>query len=56
MRVLAMAADIAKARGDRAAERTALEEALARTERATLTTGQRKIRDGLAKRLSEMRP
>jgi thiol-disulfide isomerase/thioredoxin len=54
MRVLAMAADIAKARGDRAAERKALEEALARTEKATLTAGQKKVRDGLAKRLSEL--
>lgn len=56
MRVLAMAADIAKARGDRAAERKALEEALARTEKATLTSGQRKVRDGLAKRLSALPP
>lgn len=55
MRVLAMAADIAKARGDRAAEKKALEEALARTEKATLTAGQKKVRDGLAKRLADVR-
>ena len=54
MRVLAMAADIAKARGDRAGEKKALEEALARTEKATLTTGQKKVRDGLAKRLADL--
>lgn len=56
MRVLTMAADIAKARGDRAAERNALSEALARTEKATLTTGQKKVRDGLAKRLGDLPP
>lgn len=55
MRVLMTAADIAKARGDRAGERKALEEALARTEKATLTSGQRKVRDGLAKRLADLR-
>jgi thiol-disulfide isomerase/thioredoxin len=54
MRVLAMAADIAKARGDRAGERKALEDALARTEKAMLTAGQRKVRDGLAKRLADL--
>lgn len=54
MRVLAMAADIAKARGDRAGEKKALEEALARTEKATLTNGQKKVRDGLAKRLADL--
>lgn len=54
MRVLAMAADIAKARGDKAGEKKALEEALARTEKATLTTGQKKVRDGLAKRLADL--
>jgi tetratricopeptide (TPR) repeat protein len=54
MRVLAMAADIAKARGDRPGERKALEEALARTEKATLTAGQKKVRDGLAKRLADL--
>ena len=54
MRVLAMAADIAKARGDKAGEKKALEEALARTDKATLTTGQKKVRDGLAKRLADL--
>lgn len=55
MRVLALAADVAKMRGDRAGERAALEEALARTEKATLTAGQKKVRDGLAKRLADIR-
>lgn len=56
MRVLAVAADVAKARGDRAAERKALEEALARTEKAALTSGQKKVRDALAKRLAALPP
>jgi thiol-disulfide isomerase/thioredoxin len=55
MRVLTLAADIAKARGDRPVERKALEEALARTEKATLTPGQKKARDALAKRLADLR-
>lgn len=54
MRVLAMAADVAKARGDREGERKLLEEALARTEKATLTAGQKKVRNGLAKRLADL--
>ncbi len=56
MRVLSVAADVAKARGDRAGERRALEEALARTEKATLTTGQKKVRERLAKRLAAIGP
>lgn len=55
MRVLALVADIAKARGDRAGEVKALEEALSRSERAVLTEGQKSVRDKLAKRLAELR-
>jgi thioredoxin-like negative regulator of GroEL len=56
MRVFDLAADIAKARGDGPGERAALEQALARTERAVLSPGQTKLRAGIAKRLSELRP
>lgn len=56
MRVLSVAADIAKARGDRQGERKALEEALARTEKAVLTPGQRKLRDRLATQLAALGP
>lgn len=55
MRVFALKADIAKARGDRAAEARALEQALARSERAVLTEGQKAVREGLAKRLAALR-
>jgi thiol-disulfide isomerase/thioredoxin len=51
MLVLSTAADIAKARGDREGEKKALEEALARTEKAALTAGQKASRNKLAKRL-----
>lgn len=51
LRVLALAADIAKARGDRAAERAALERAIARTETSVLTEGQKKLRSSLIERL-----
>ena len=54
MRVLVTVADIAKARGDLAGEKKALAEALARTEKAALTSGQKKVRDGLAKRLADL--
>lgn len=54
-RVLALKADIAKARGDRAAEKRALEEALARSEHAVSTEGQKAVRDGLVKRLAALR-
>ncbi|HEY8078561.1 MAG TPA: thioredoxin family protein [Labilithrix sp.] len=54
MRVFATAADIAKARGDVAAERRALEQALGRTAHASLSPGQKKARDRLEKRLSEL--
>ncbi len=55
MRVFATAADIAKARGDVAAERRALEQALARTERAVLSPGQKKLRARLEKRLADLK-
>lgn len=55
MRVFALKADIAKARGDRAAEVAALEEALARSERSTLTEGQKSVREGLVKRLAALK-
>jgi len=47
LRVLVVAADIAKAKGDREGERRALDEALARTENKPLTRGQTKLREGL---------
>lgn len=55
MRVYQLRADIAKARGDKAGEIHALEEALAKSEHATLTQGQRGVRDKLVKRLALLR-
>jgi thioredoxin-like negative regulator of GroEL len=55
MRVFALKADIASARGDRAGEIRALEQALARSERSVLTEGQKSVRDGLVKRLAALR-
>jgi tetratricopeptide (TPR) repeat protein len=55
MRVYGLKADIAKARGDRGGEISALEAALARSEHAVLTQGQAQVRDGLAKRLAKLR-
>jgi hypothetical protein len=55
MRVYAVKADIAKARGDRAGETSALEQALARSDRSVLTEGQKAVRDGLVKRLAALR-
>jgi uncharacterized membrane protein len=49
--VLTLAADVAKARNDRAAERAALEQALARTRAATLSPYQKQLRAGLEQRL-----
>ena len=54
LRVFALAADIAKARKDRAAERHALERALSKTEGTVLSEGQKKLRASLAKRLAEL--
>lgn len=55
MRVLGLKADIAKARGDRQGEIKALEEALARSDKAVLTEGQKPAREALAKRLAALR-
>jgi len=55
LRVFALAADIAKERGDKAAERAALEQALARTTRAVLNDSQKKLRAALADRLGALR-
>lgn len=55
MRVYELRADVAKARGDTAAEIRALEEALAKSEHANLTRGQRGVRDKLVKRLAALR-
>jgi len=54
LRVFDLAADIAKARGDVAAERAALEQGLARTTRAVLNDNQKKLRASLEKRLHEL--
>jgi tetratricopeptide (TPR) repeat protein len=55
MRVFELKANIAKARGDRAAEISALERALARSERAVLTEGQKSVRAAIVKRLNALR-
>lgn len=56
LRVLVLAADIAKARKDVGAERAALETALARTQKVQLTKGQRKLRADLEARLRALKP
>lgn len=56
MRVAVLAADIAKAREDRAGEVQALEVGLAKTDVAPLTPGQQKLRGTLAARLRALRP
>jgi thiol-disulfide isomerase/thioredoxin len=56
MRVFAQAADLAKARGDRAAERSALEQAVGRTEGAALSPYQKKLRAKLDARLHQLAP
>lgn len=55
MRVYELRADVAKAKGDKAAEIRALEEALAKSERANLTVGQRAVREKMQKRLGALR-
>jgi thioredoxin-like negative regulator of GroEL len=55
MRVFALVADIAKARGDRAGEIRALEQALARSEKSVLTEGQKGVREALVQRLSALK-
>ena len=54
--VLALAADVAKARGDRSGERAALEQALARTRDAPLSPGQKQYRAALEQRLQALAP
>ena len=54
LRVFGLAADIAKARGDAAAERTALEQALSHTAGAVLNDNQKKLRAELEKRLHDL--
>lgn len=54
LRVFVLAADIAKARGDVAAERAALEQGLARTARAVLNENQKKLRADVEKRLRDV--
>lgn len=55
MRVYSLKADIAKARGDVAGEKKALDLALARSEKAVLTEGQKPLREALAKRRAALR-
>ena len=54
LRVFALAADIAKARGDLAGERSALEQAAARTASAVLNDSQKRLRADLEKRLRDL--
>ncbi|MDB5215229.1 MAG: Chromosome partition protein smc [Myxococcaceae bacterium] len=56
LRIFDLAADIAKARGDVAAERAALEQGLARTTHVVLNENQKKLRASLEKRLHELHP
>jgi hypothetical protein len=56
LRVFSLAADIAKARGDRAGERAALAAASARTARMVLSEGQKTLRAELEQRLRELPP
>ena len=54
LRVFDLAADIAKARGDVASERAALEQALTRTTQVVLNENQKKLRASLERRLHEL--
>lgn len=54
LRVFVLAADIAKARGDREGERAALEQAIARTSQVALNDNQKKLRAALEKRLRDL--
>jgi thiol-disulfide isomerase/thioredoxin len=56
LRVFALAADVARARGDLASERAALEQALARTSRAVLNDNQKRLRASLEQRLHDLPP
>ena len=55
MRISMLEADIAKAAGDRAAEERALAEALAKSANAVLSPAQRRLRDGVQRRLTALR-
>jgi thiol-disulfide isomerase/thioredoxin len=55
MRIAMLEADIAKAAGDHAAEERALDEALAKSAHAVLSPGQRRLREGVEKRLAALR-
>ncbi|MDB4942373.1 MAG: Chromosome partition protein smc, partial [Labilithrix sp.] len=55
LRIFLLGADIARARGDAAGERKALEQALARTDKAALNAGQKKLRADLEQRLAALR-
>jgi tetratricopeptide (TPR) repeat protein len=55
LRVFSLAADIAKARGDVAAERAALEQAVTRTKNAVMNENQKKLAAELEKRLAGIR-
>jgi thiol-disulfide isomerase/thioredoxin len=54
LRIFDLAADIAKARGDVASQRSALEQGLARTTHSVLNENQKKLRASLEKRLHEL--
>ncbi|AKU98659.1 Chromosome partition protein smc [Labilithrix luteola] len=54
LRVFVLAADVAKAQGDVAGERKALENGLVRTERSVLNDKQKKLRASLADRLAAL--
>jgi hypothetical protein len=54
LRVFALAADIAKARGDVAGERAALEQAAARTSKSVLNENQKKLQSELETRLRKL--
>lgn len=54
LRVFVVSADIAKAQGDVAGERKALENGLARTEKSALNEKQKKLRASLADRLAAL--
>lgn len=54
LRVAALGADVAEARGDRAAAQARLRDALAKTEAMPLGRGQAKLRAGLATRLAKL--
>jgi len=56
LRVAALGADVAEARGDRAAAQARLRDALAKTEAMPLNRGQAKLRAALTARLAKLEP